>query len=266
MTMQAGIPVINTFGVSSIGSGTTVAALLIPPCPGPIGNPAYLFNAQAANTPKVPALSATKANWLAAPNFGVTHITSLQVIASSTSHTLLVLRPLNWTYFPAGLPASTTVIPNSALTGIADDPGIYSTNYKYPTAGAVAPAGAADAAISSTNKAVCYQLADGSWQYDTIASGTFGSTLTLTTGTPSTAAILAGAPMYYFGAVAGTLKDPATGLVGFGIATTVSVTTNLSDSLIGEYSGIHVGDPLLIYDANGTAADSLVCTGYYGGY
>ncbi len=261
MPMQTGIPVINTFAVSSIASGTTVASMLIPPCPGPPGSPPYLFNAT--------AYTAGNANWLyKAPNFGVTHITSLQVNASSTSHSLLVLRPLNWTWFPSGLAKNTTVIPDSVLTGIATDPGLYSTGYGYQTAGAVVPAQAANAAISGTNLLVCYQLTDGSWQADTIASGTFGSTLTLTTGTPNNAggAIPAGGVMFYFGAVAGTLKDPATGKTALGVTTLVSVVSTFQDVLQSEFNAIHPGDPLLVYDANATAADSVIAVGYYGAW
>ncbi len=273
MPMQAGVPVLGTFSVSSIASGTTVAAVLVPPFPGPGGgNPPYLYNAQAPYADRISSAPVpTKANWLQAPLFGVPHLTSIQVTASSTQHTLLVLRPLNWTYFPNGLPKNTTVIPDTggaAGTGIFDDPGIYTTNYRYPTPGGVFPARAADAGISSTNKSVCYQLADGSWFYDTIASGTFGSTLTLTTGTPNRTAgnILPGAPMFYFGAVAGTLVDPATGNVGLGTVTLVSVVSNYNDTLVGGISALHPGDPLLIYDANASAADSIIASGYYGAF
>ncbi len=267
--MQTGIPVVNTFAHAITASGTTAAKLLIPPCPGPPGSPPYVFNALASYAPLTSAPSQTHANWLsAAPLFGIPHISTIRVEASSTAHVLLILRPLNWTYFPAGLAKNTTVIPDSALTGIADDPGVYSTNYKYPTVGGAFPAQVADAAVSSTNTQVCYQLADGTWQLDTIASGTFGSTLTLTTGTPNRAggAIPTGGVLFYFGALAGTLKDPATGLVAWSMATIVSVTTGYQDYLQGEYAAIHPGDPLFIYDANATAADSIEVTGYYGSY
>lgn len=257
MTIPGLMP-INTWGVSVAGSGTTVLAVIMPPCPGPPGSPPYLFNAT--------AYTAGNANWLyKAPLFGVPHISSLQIVAPSTSHTFLIMRPLNWTWFPAGLAKNTTVIPDSVLTGIATDPGLYSTGYGYPTVGGVAPGQVADAAISSTNLAVCYQLADGSWQYDTVASGTFGSTLTLTTGTPNRTggAIPAGGVMFYFGAIAGTLKDPATGLASFSIATKVSGADIYGDSIFGLYAGIHPGDPLLVYDGNGTAADTVTISGYY---
>lgn len=268
----SGAPVLGEFSVSSIASGSTAAQLLIPPYPGPKGGPPYLYNALASYAPSLTSAPlATKANWLTAPLFGVTKITSLLVNASSTGHTLFILRPLNWTYFPAGLAKNTTAIPNgsgSSSTGLFDDPGVYSTNYKYPTAGAVFPAPAADAAISGTNLLVCYQLSDGTWQLDTIASGTFGASLTLTTGTPNRngGAILAGAPLFYFGAVAGTLVDPATGSTAFGTTTKTSAQTGYQDYLDSVFSAVHPGDPLLIYDANATAADSIIASGVYGAY
>jgi len=263
-----GIPVLGTYGHGIVASGTTAATILIPPYPGPPGPP-FLYNAQALNSPLLGAVSATKANWLTSPQFGLTRISSILANASSTAHTVFIFRPLNWTYFPAGLAKNITAIPNgsgASSTGIFDDPGIYSTNYKYPTPGAVAPSTVADAAISSTNLNVCYQLSDGVWQFDTIASGTFNSSLTLTTGTPNRAggAILPGAPMFYFGAIAGTLKDPATGLVAWTNGTLVSVVNTIQDVLVGEYSAMHTGDPLLVYDANGTGADSIVVQAYYG--
>lgn len=271
MPFQVGIPVLGTFGLSSAASGTTAAQLLIPPYPGPAGTPPYLYTALGVNIPAVAAVSSAKANWLAAPNFGVTHITSVQVNASATGHNIFIFRPLNWTYFPAGLAKNTTAIPNgsgASSTGLFDDPGVYSTNYKYPTPGAVAPGQVADAAISSTNNLVCYQLADGTWQADTITSGTFNSSLTLTTGTPNRngGAIPAGGVLFYMGLVAGTLADPATGLTAWGVGTKTSSEIVLQDALVGEYAALHPGDPLIVYDANGTAADTLTVAGYYGSW
>jgi hypothetical protein len=259
MPIQTGIPVINTFGVSSLASGSTAATALVPPCPGPPGSPPYLFNATAL----------TNANWLyKAPLFGVPHVESIRLNTSSTAHSFIIFRPLNWTYFPAGLAKNTTAIPDSVLTGIATDPGLYSTSYGYPTVGGVAPGQVADAAVSSTNKLVAYQLADGSWVADTIASGTFGSTLTLTTGTPNRTggAIPAGGVLFYFGAVAGTLLDPANGQLPFILGTKASADASYLSNLAGIFSGLHPGDPLLVYDGNGTAADSFHVAGYYGQY
>jgi len=271
--MEPGM-VLGTWNVQGLtAAGGTAFTGLIPPYDGPGGNnPPYLFNALASYAPLLSSAPvATHANWLTAPRFGVTKITSIQVLSGATAHTIYIFRPLNWTYFPAGLAKNTTAIPNgsgASSTGLFDDPGVYSTNYKYPTAGALFPGQVADAAISGTNLNVCYQLADGTWQFDTIASGTFNSSLTLTTGTPNRAggAILAGAPLFYFGSTAGTLLDPATGQAAFQYATKASVQGVLQDYLVAEFSAIHQGDPLLIYDANGTNADVINACGYYAPY
>lgn len=260
MPMQAAIPVINTFNVSSLASGTTAAQLLIPPCPGPAGSAPFIF--------KATGVGAQYANWLLAPNFGTPHVTSIRILSSSTVHSLIIFRPFNWTYFPSGLAKNTTAIPNGTTTGIASDPGVYSTSYAYATAGGLAPGITADAAISSTNNLVCYQLADGSWQFDTIASGTFGSSLTLTTGTPNAAggAIPTGGVMFFFGKNDGSLKDPATGTLPFILQTKASLDTSYLENLNGIYNALHPGDPLFVYDGNGTATDSLHASGYYGAY
>lgn len=265
-------PMLGAFSQSFTAAGGTAIAGLIPPYPGPVGTPPYAYNAANLYTPSVSAAPvATKANWLKAPFFGVIRVTTLAINAGATvPHTVLIQRPLNWTYFPSGLAKNTTAIPNgsgSGSTGLFDDPGVYSTNYKYPTAGALFPGQVADAAISSTNLYVAYQLADGTWQLDTIASGTFNSTLTLTTGTPNRngGAILAGAPLFYFGAVPGTLLDPANGQVAASYLThTASVVNTFQDNIAGLYTALHAGDPMLVYDANGTNADVIEVAGYYG--
>jgi hypothetical protein len=265
-----GLPILGAWNTAgSAFTGSTALTALVSPYPGPAGAAPYLYNAAANYVPLLSnAPSATKANWLSAPNFGITRVSTLQIQTSATSHVIFLFRPLNWTYFPAGLAKNTTVIPNASATGIFDDPGVYSTNYKYPTGGGVFPAQVADAAISSTNLNVCYQLSDGTWQFDTIASGTFGSTLTLTTGTPNRAggAIPAGAPLFYFGAIAGTLLDPADGQAATQFTIKVSGQNVLQDFLVGEFSALHAGDPIVIYDPNATAADSLYACGFYAGY
>lgn len=199
----------------------------------------------------------SKPNWLEQPH---THITSLIYTTSTTAHTVTVLRPLNFTWFPSGLAKNTTAIPDSSGasgTGIFSDPGLYSTSYKYALPGSTAaPAAPSDQAISSTNKFVAYQLSDGTWRLDTIASGTFGSTLTLTTGTPNTTSgtIIAGGPLFYFGTT--TLLDPATNKAHQLFLTIAS--TNKAEQLAanGNQSGIptlHRGDPLMVHSNNATA-------------
>src|ERR1043166_614263 len=142
-----GIPVLKSFSVSSIASGTTAAQVVIPPSPGMSDVP-YRYNALDTFSPALGNLSYTtttlKPTWLPAPTCAVTLVPSLHTKSSSTSHTFLILRPLNWTYFPAGLAKNTTAIPDSTATGIASDPGLYATKYFYPTLGGVVPGPAAD--------------------------------------------------------------------------------------------------------------------------
>lgn len=188
-----------------------------------------------------------------------THVTHASLINSSTTHTISILRPLNWTWFTAAVAKNVTAF--GAV--LFDDPGVYSTNYKYPLPSNQVVS-TADAAISSTNKYVMYQLQDGTWQLDTIASGTFGSTLTMTTGTPNHAGggIIKNSPLFYFGTT--TLKDPATAAT-LGFDTTVSVTQDLLASDHGSlWQNLHRCDPILFYNPNATGADTMA--GMWGVY
>ena len=78
MTIQNAIPVLGSFSYSSAASGTTAATILVQPYPGPAGAPPYIYNALASYVPLTSAKSATKANWLQAPSFGVAHIGAIQ--------------------------------------------------------------------------------------------------------------------------------------------------------------------------------------------
>ncbi len=244
-------------------AGDTAFAVLVPPFPGPVNSNPFLYKLGQNLFP----------NWWTSPMNGVAHLTTINLLAvagGTTSHSLYVLRPKNFTYFPAGLAVNLTLIPNSTATGIAADPGLYATKYRYPTAGdpgttgiySTPPGQVADNAIAA-NDYVAYQLADGSWQLDLIASGTFGSSLTLTTGTPNRTggAIPAMSPLFFFGAAADA--DPATGGVDPAYETIAAVRNQIQDGITGLCHGIHPGDPLVLYDANTTDADAVCAAGYY---
>jgi hypothetical protein len=199
----------------------------------------------------------------------ITHVSGFVYdCGGSTAQLITIMRPLNYTYFTAALPKNTTAIPNTTLKA---DPGVYSTNYQYN--GGIAPALVADAAISSTNKYVAYQLADGTWQMDTIASGTYGSTLTLTTGTPNrtNGYVPIGSPFYYFGTV--TLKDPATGQLNWQTSITASTVEGIVSSTqfpsdarsgLSLLSALNPGDPLIFYSGNATNGGTLeFLNGFY---
>src|SRR5215813_9036220 len=143
------IPVLGTFSVGrTTQTAGTAIVQLIPPWPGPIGAAPAAFSYSRAG-----------ASWLVSPNFGVPHVTSLNVLQGSTAHTFWLAKPKNFTYFLSALAVNTTLIPNAALAG---DPGVYSTNYLYPTPGGVPPGQVADNAIAAGDY-VAYQLADGTW-------------------------------------------------------------------------------------------------------
>lgn len=254
--LNTGIPILGTFNTPRLtAAGGTAFLGLIQPWRGPAGGAPYLYK----------ATSLTNANWLTqAPHYGLTKITSILCLAGSTAHTFYVVRPRNWTYFPSGLAKNTTAIPDSVTTGIATDPGAYSTGYGYATCGSNYPGPVANNTIAA-NDYVAFQLADGSWQLSKIASGTFGSSLTLSTGTPNRdgGAIPTGGVMFFFGAATGGETDPANGLSDAGFDTIVSVRNDWQDSVAGLVTGLHPGDPLLIFNANGTAADTIIASGYY---
>ncbi len=101
---------------------------------------------------------------------------------------------------------------------------------------------------------VVYQLVDGTWVLDTIASGSFGSTLTLTTGTPSLGGIAANSPFFWFGVIGDS--DPATGKVNPQWDTVASTTTVYTD-MAGLATALRPGDPLIFYSANNAATGKL---------
>ncbi len=242
-------------------STTTAFVALLPPWPG--AGPGKLV--QKVIVPQGGGLPTINGGQ------GVLHITKLSYSCGSTAHKIAIMRPKNWTYFTADFAKALTAIPNATLK---DDPGVYSTNYKYN--GGVAPTCADDAI--ATGDYVAYQCADGTWIVDIIASGTFGSSLALTSGTPNytNGKVLAGSPFYFFGIVGG--PDPAVGANQAYGATgwtwnsdyqvTVSATSTLDQTILdnngsGLMSAFNPGDPLLFYSPNGTNAGTL---GYISGY
>lgn len=194
-------------------------------------------------------------NWLAA---GRTHLTSLIYTSAATAHTVTLLRPCNYTYFNGA------VAKNSTTFIISDDPGVYSTNYKYPMPqGATVEANVADNAIAGSDL-VAYQLIDGTWVVDLVSSLS-GLTLTMTTATPNITGggIADGQVLFFFGIVGDT--DPATGLAHAKCVTTASTTNvDLLNGITGAgFSALHPGDPMLIISNNASNAGTLVSAGGY---
>jgi hypothetical protein len=237
-------------------AGATAFAAIIPPW-SPDGSSAPYT----ADSRWVP-------NWVSPSGGAFTHVSSLVYTTGTTAHKIAILRPLNWTVLSSAAAGGQNVI------NIYDDPGVYSTNYKYPTPGGVvasvrggsggqggtAPSQVADHGIAANDYAA-YQLADGTWVADTVSSV---STLaiTMTTNVP-TGGVLKNSPFFYFGTVA--LNDPATGQPQWQTVTTVSVRAQvMADVLGGSFQSIHPGDPLIFYSPNTTAAGVLQnLSGFY---
>ncbi len=250
-------PPLATFSTPrATATGGTAFVSLIPPYVGPPGSVPYRYQVGAG----------AQANWLNAPLFGVTHVTTLTMLAGSTAHTVYVVRPKNFTY------CTTAILKNvTAFTGLAGDPGAYATTYRYPTVGgvdpttgiAVTPPGTLANNVVASGDYCCYQLADGSWQADKFAGSVSAGAVTMTTGTPNRdgGSILIGTPIFTFALA--TDADPATGSVSPAFDTIVSVRNTFTDNIVGVVSALHQGDPLLIFDGNGTAADFITASGFY---
>jgi hypothetical protein len=262
--LQVGLPGFAlTPGTANAG---TVITALVPPWPGPkLGAPSWLFQMVADGQGKRP-------NWFEANSNYITHVCAVLYTTAATAHTVTVMRPLNFTYFPAGLPNNRTAISNgsgSSSTGLFSDPGAYSTSYLYPLpAGLTAPAQVADHAIT-TGDYVAYQLADGTWQLDTIASGSFNSSLTLTAGTPNrtNGNIPAGGPLFYFGTTA--LSNPLTGKPHLRLPTVAGTTRQ--NLLPGNFETsaplLWPSDPVLVVSNNITNAGTMdLVSGTYSEY
>ena len=228
-------------------AGTAIAAL-IPPHAGPPDAAPFLY-----------ARTGGQANWLKKQSIGITHVGLAALTSSTTAHTWGILRPKNYTTI------AEAVIKNDTTIVMADNPGLYATTYKYPLPTGVAgvPGLVADNTPASGDY-VCFQLDNGAWHFSSVSSL---STLTLTiaTGTPnvdgSTAAI--GNILFFFAAIAD--KDPATGVIDPVWLPPVSATTQLGNGAESICSGLRPGDPLVIYNANATAASTLLAlSGWYG--
>jgi hypothetical protein len=200
-----------------------------------------------------------RANWLESVA-ARTVITCALYTTGPTGHTITLLRPLNFCKITAAIAAGGTAITVDA------DPGVFSSNYRYPLPTGAVPS-VADNAIS-TGDFVAYQLSDGTWVFDKIASGTFGgANLVLTTGVPNVTGVtvLANSPLFFFGIQTDT--DPATGVAHPGtktIASTNRVNQFDDGAVIGFGNALHPGDPLLLHSNNATDAGSFEgVAGYY---
>ncbi len=230
-----------TLGHGAIGVDATVFTKLIPPYVGS-GGP-NLFS-----HPK--------------RNFGQarTVVQKICYTTGDTAHVISMCRPFNYTY------AVGAVAKNTSTLVIYDDPGVYSTNYKWPIAAASnIPSNTADNAIA-TNDYIAVQLADGTFHFTKVTVSTL--TLTLTTALPNptgVGGVLDGAIVYFYGALV-TDVDPATGNANPKTTIALSTTRDVTwaDSGVGVVDALHKGDPLIFYSPNTTHAGTLeFVSGYY---
>jgi len=187
-----------------------------------------------------------------------TILAQVGLLTGGTAHTVGVLRPLNWSVVKVAGAINTT-----AFT-LTDNPGLYSSNYKYPLGGGLTkPAGVADLTPANTHY-YCVQLADGTWFFDILnafSTTTFVVTTTKTIPNVAGGGVPKGAIFFLMGSIA--TSDPATGFLHPNIQANISVYTNFQDDY-GLVSTLHPGDPMLIVDANATAADTITnISGYY---
>lgn len=227
-------------------SGTAIA-VGIPPHVGPPGSSPYLY-----------ARENSSPNWLKTASIGVTHITNLVITSGSTAHTWYVLRPKNWGYI------NEAVTINDSTIVCNDNIGTYSTNYRYPLPGSVTATGLAADNSPASGDYVMFQLDSGAWHFSAVSSFS-PPTITIATATPNvtgaTAAV--GRIIFFFGA--GGDKDPITGLVDPNAQPAASATISLGNGQDPIFSGLRPGDPLVLVNANATAASTLVAgSGFYG--
>lgn len=251
---------IPAVGHSTASAGTAFAALIEPQSAADAGR--YLYAVDPAQKGANGILG--KPNWNGQAT-GYSRVTKLIYTTANTGHKIGILRPFNYSYTTANAAI------NQAVIVLKDDPGTYSTNFRYPLSGtpsggggALIPAAVADNAIAGSDY-VAYQLKDGTWILDTVASVS-GFSVTLTTNIPNITGggVLINTPVFFFGVVGD--KDPNTGLVNW--QTTTIANTNrqdlLPDYLAGSVNAMHRGDPLIFYSPNTTGAGILdSALGYY---
>jgi hypothetical protein len=197
----------------------------------------------------------TVINILVIPQHGKkTKITGLGVTASTTAHTVTVLRPLNWVTTTAAALASQAVVALSA------DPGAFSTGLQ----GETPPFTPHVANIPiATGHWLAFETPDGTYYFDKVSSVS-GLNITMTNNLP-TGGIAFGARVWFFGAATSTNpNDPAGG--AHPIFTAPASTTKLlgfqQASLI---ESIFTYEPLLVQDNNATATGTLeYVAGEYG--
>ena len=170
----------------------------------------------------------------------------VQYLASTTAHTLTVLRPLNWTTFSADAAAG------QAVVNLLEDPGSYSTTW----AGRIGPAGATPSTANNgiaANDFVVYELPDGNYVMDTVSSVS-SLAITLATNVP-TGGVKKGGRLWFFGITTDTSPQTKKAHTQFTLA--ASATTTLAKKQGVFYRSLNRYDPLILHSDNATAAGTL---------
>lgn len=239
------------------GSGTTPFEKLIPPFTGPLGSPPSQYQIDKNTTPV-----RIKNNDLA-----ITNVSRVCYTTGATAQAIAILRPLNFTYLTAAAAVGATTL------SVYDDPGVFSTNYKYPLPTGAVVSAIPDLAITTTSF-VALQLQDGTWFLSAVSSGFSSGSIGISTaiptptGTAASAGALALTPVYMFDSTSTTAAtgDPATGdgCPSTLIAASAVRDTSYSDVIFGIVNALHPGDPLLFYSPNNGNTGALeFITGYY---
>lgn len=224
-------PVLGTFSVQrQTAAGGTPFAAVIPPFCGSDGNAMQFWPVGNIGS-------------RAYRGRGRTHVSKIIYTTGSTAHLISVFRPLNFSI------VKTAVNPSGTTIALQDDPGIFSTNYKY----GAQPVQAADRAVAA-NDYIVVQMADGTWKAAIVVSGTYASlTIAALAASGPTPAIPVGALCYLMGLA--TDIDPANGQVQPSTQIAASQTRDASEKEEGGFGiipALHDGDPLLFYSPNTT--------------
>lgn len=189
-----------------------------------------------------------------------THISKLMIDCGSTAHTIGILRPLNY-----ALVNGDAAI-NQAVINLVTDPGAYSTAYKYtlPSAAAGLVSCVANNPIAAGDYCA-YQLRDGTWIFDTVASvATLAITMSTVIPNVTGGGVVSQSIFFFFGVLADV--NPATGQPHTNILCKASTREDIlfSSGADGDHRSIRKGDPMIVYNANATVASTLVtAAGYY---
>lgn len=178
---------------------------------------------------------------------GITRLTGVQVKTLTTAHLLTLMRPCNRVRFTAAAAAG------QAVVNISADPGVYPSGVR------------AAANVIAAGDFVVYEVADGTFVVDTVASV---STLaiTLTTNLP-TSGVKSGGLLWWYGIVTDVNPNDAQTHPRWNLDASTATYLTRADGLtsIPDHKLLDIGggkyQPLILHIDNGTAASILESVG-----